>query len=76
LVGWVVDAATHRYLRYKVRHSRNRGSTTDCYMAEYVGLDRSFISDLGNGKKEICMRNLEVLATAFGLSMSQLLSRL
>jgi transcriptional regulator with XRE-family HTH domain len=45
-------------------------------MAEYVGLDRSFISDLENGKKEICIRNLEVLAVAFKMTVSQLLSRL
>jgi Helix-turn-helix. len=45
-------------------------------MAEYVGMDRSFISDLENGKKEICLRNLELLATTFGLSMSKLLSGL
>ena len=45
-------------------------------MAEHVGMDRSFISDLENGKKEICIRNLEVLAEAFGITPSQLLSRL
>jgi hypothetical protein len=37
---------------------------------------RSFISDLENGKKEICLRNLEVVAIAFGLTPAQLLSRL
>jgi transcriptional regulator with XRE-family HTH domain len=45
-------------------------------MAEHVGMDRSFISDLENGKKEICIRNLEVLASAFGLTVSQLLTRI
>jgi transcriptional regulator with XRE-family HTH domain len=45
-------------------------------MAEHVGMDRSFISDLENGKKEICLRNLELLATTFGLTISQLTSRL
>jgi transcriptional regulator with XRE-family HTH domain len=45
-------------------------------MAEHVGMDRSFISDLENGRKEICIRNLEVLATAFGMSISKLMSRL
>ncbi len=45
-------------------------------MAEHVGMDRSFISDLENGKKEICLRNLELLAAAFELTLSQLLSRL
>ncbi len=37
-------------------------------MAEHVGMDRSFISDLENGKKEICIRNLEVLARAFEMT--------
>lgn len=45
-------------------------------MAEYVGTDSSFISDLENGKKEICLRNLEVIATAFNLTISQLMSRI
>jgi hypothetical protein len=38
--------------------------------------DRSFISDVENGKKEICIRNLQLLATTFGMSISKLLSRL
>jgi hypothetical protein len=42
-------------------------------MAEHVDMDRSFISDLENGKKEICIRNLEVLAMAFEISVSQLM---
>ena len=45
-------------------------------MAEHVGIDRSFISDLENGKKEICIRNLEVLARAFQMTVSQLMARL
>ncbi len=45
-------------------------------MAEHVGIDRSFISDLENGKKEICIRNLEVTAKAFDITISQLMARL
>jgi hypothetical protein len=46
-------------------------------MAEqHIGMDRSFISDVGNGRREICIRNLEVLATAFGMTVSKLMSRL
>jgi transcriptional regulator with XRE-family HTH domain len=45
-------------------------------MAEHVGIDRSFISDLENGKKGICIRNLEVVATAFDMTVSQLMTRL
>ena len=45
-------------------------------MAEHVGMDRSFISDLENGRKEICIRNLELLASAFDMTISKLMSRL
>jgi transcriptional regulator with XRE-family HTH domain len=45
-------------------------------MAEHVGMDRSFISDLENGRKEICIRNLELLTTGFGMTISKLMSRL
>ena len=45
-------------------------------MAEHVGMDRSSISDLENGRKEICIRNLDLLATAFGITISKLMSRI
>jgi transcriptional regulator with XRE-family HTH domain len=60
----------------RLRALRKQRAWTQVYMAEVVGIDRSFISDLENGKKEICIRNLEVLATAFGMTVSKLLSRL
>jgi hypothetical protein len=40
------------------------------------GHDRGSISCLENGKKEICIRNRELLADAFRLTVSKLLSRL
>jgi transcriptional regulator with XRE-family HTH domain len=60
----------------RLRALRQQREWTQVYMAEHVGMDRSFISDLENGKKEICIRNLEVLARAFEMSVSQLLSRI
>ncbi len=60
----------------RLRALRKKRAWTQVYMAEHVGMDRSFISDLENGKKEICLRNLELLAAAFELTLSQLLSRL
>ena len=55
---------------------RKQRDWTQVYMAEHVGMDRSFISDLENGRKEICIRNLELLATAFDMTISKLMSRL
>ena len=60
----------------RLRRLRKNREWTQVYMAEHVGMDRSFISDLENGKKEICIRNLELLATTFGISISKLLSGL
>jgi transcriptional regulator with XRE-family HTH domain len=60
----------------RMRALRKRREWTQVYMAEYVRMDRSFISDLENGRKEICLRNLELLAKTFGMSVSKLMSRL
>jgi transcriptional regulator with XRE-family HTH domain len=60
----------------RIRALRKKQGWTQVYMAEHVGMDRSFISDLENGRKEICIRNLDLLATAFGTSISKLMSRL
>jgi len=45
-------------------------------MAEKVGIDRSYISDMERGKKNVCMPTLEILAQAFGITISQLLKGL
>ena len=60
----------------RLRTLRKQREWTQVYMAEHVGMDRSFISDLENGRKEVCIRNLELLATAFGMTVSKLMSRL
>jgi len=60
----------------RLRTLRKQREWTQVYMAEHVGMDRSFISDLENGRKEICIRNLELLAAAFNMTVSKLMSRL
>lgn len=60
----------------RLRQLRKQRNWTQVYMAEHVGMDRSFISDLENGRKEICIRNLQLLARTFDLSISKLMSRL
>ncbi len=63
-------------LFHLLRTLRKGRGWTQVYMAEHIGMDRSFISDLENGKKEICIRNLDLIATAFDLTVSKLLARL
>ena len=45
-------------------------------MSEKVGIDRSYISDMERGKKNVCLPTLEVLALAFEVTISQLLKNL
>jgi transcriptional regulator with XRE-family HTH domain len=42
-------------------------------MAVHTGLGRPFISNLETGKKEPCLRSVEILALAFDLSLAQLM---
>ena len=60
----------------RLKQLRNKQGWTQVYMAEHVGIDRSYISDMENGKKAVCLPTLQVLAQAFGISMSKLLSGL
>jgi transcriptional regulator with XRE-family HTH domain len=45
-------------------------------MAEKLGIDRCYISDMERGKKNVYLPTLEVLAQAFGVTISQLLKGL
>ena len=73
---WSVSSDICVRFGQRLRTLRKKKQWTQVYMAEHVGMDRSFISDLENGKKEICIRNLELLARAFEMTVSQLMSRL
>jgi len=42
-------------------------------LAEKAGIQSTYLSDLENGKKEPCLRVLEMLATSMGISVSELL---
>jgi transcriptional regulator with XRE-family HTH domain len=42
-------------------------------MAEKLGIDRSYLSELEGGKIEPCLRNLELIADGFGIAVDVLL---
>jgi transcriptional regulator with XRE-family HTH domain len=41
-------------------------------LAVHTGLGRVFLSDLERGKKEPCLRSIEILAIAFEMTIPQL----
>jgi ribosome-binding protein aMBF1 (putative translation factor) len=60
----------------RLRQLRRKQGWTQRYMSMHVGLDLSYISDMENGKKAICLPTLQDLSLAFGISISQILSGL
>ena len=45
-------------------------------MADALGIDRSYISDMEQGKKNVCLPTMEVIAIGFGITISKLTSHL
>lgn len=56
-----------------LKEVRNEKGMTQVDVAEKAGIQTTYLSDLENGKKEPCLRVLEMLATSMGISVSDLL---
>jgi transcriptional regulator with XRE-family HTH domain len=60
----------------RLKTLRQRRGWTQVEMAERLGIDRSYISDMETGKKNVCLPTLELLAQGFEMTISRLLSGL
>lgn len=58
----------------KIRKLRKRHGWTQAEMADILGLDRSYLAEIEEGKRNVCLMNLEVIATGFGLTLARLFS--
>jgi len=56
-----------------LRKLRTDRGWSQIYMAEKLGIDRSYLSELEGGKIEPCLRNLELIADGFGIAVDVLL---
>src|SRR6516164_7003007 len=61
-----------RFRRSEEARQVDRG-WSQIYMAEKLGIDRSYLSELESGKIEPCLRNLELIADGFGIAVDVLL---
>ena len=55
---------------------RKQRGWTQVQMAEEFGLDRSYLADVGHGKRNVSAVNLEIIATGFGLTLSRFFSKI
>jgi transcriptional regulator with XRE-family HTH domain len=56
-----------------LRSLRKKKGWTQVELADYLGLRRTYVSDLERGKRNISLLTMEIIARGFKLSVSQLL---
>ena len=56
----------------RVRELRQRGKLSQEEFAARCGLDRTYISGIERGKRNVARRNIEAIAQALQISMSEL----
>lgn len=64
-----IDVCTR--LGRRLRDLRIARGWNQPYLAEISGLGRIYISQLENGRKEACLRTVEVLAISFEMTISE-----
>jgi transcriptional regulator with XRE-family HTH domain len=58
----------------RIRHLRSRKSWRQIDLAEAAGISENYVSDLESGKKEICIRTLQTIASAFDMTVSEFMN--
>jgi transcriptional regulator with XRE-family HTH domain len=56
----------------RIRRLRTEKGFSQIALAEKLGIDRAYLSLVENGKQEVCVRNIDLLAQGLGVSLSQL----
>lgn len=56
----------------RVRQLRKANNWRQIDLAEQAGINENYVSDLELGHKEICLRTIKNLATAFDISIAEL----
>lgn len=60
----------------RLRKLRKKRGWTQAEMADVLGLDRSYLAEIEEGKRNVCLLNLKVIADGLGKPLSNLFARL
>jgi transcriptional regulator with XRE-family HTH domain len=58
----------------RIREVRKARQWRQIDLAAHSGLNVIYISDVENGRKEICIRTLQAIATAYDMSVTELIA--
>jgi len=70
-----VPADVRQRFGVRLRQLRKKRGWTQAAMADILSLDRSYLAEIEEGKRNVCLMNIEVIAEGLGLTLAQLLSR-
>jgi transcriptional regulator with XRE-family HTH domain len=56
----------------RIRHLRSERGWRQIDLAEAAEISENYVSDLETGKKEACLRTLQMIATTFELTLAEL----
>ena len=56
----------------RLKQLRNEKNMSQVALAEKIGIQSTYLSDVENAKKEPCLRVIDMLATGLGVSLSTL----
>jgi DNA-binding XRE family transcriptional regulator len=57
----------------RLRSLRKKKGWTQVELADYLGLDRGYVSNIERGQRNVTLETAQVVARGFGVSISQLL---
>ena len=60
----------------RVRALRKRKGWTQAEMADFLGIDRSYLAGIESGKRNLSLLNIKVISDGLGISLSKLFTRL
>jgi DNA-binding XRE family transcriptional regulator len=71
--NWGVSSSIAVKFGQRLRALRLKQGLSQVDMAHRFGIDRGHISEMENGKKNVCLPMLEVLARGFQVTVSELM---